>query len=135
MNGKTGESRVSQAERVKAERKVLELAELRYRGGVASSLELLCLQHSLPPEVLMIVANHHERWDGSGYPRGLKGEEIPLAARIFAIVDVWDALISDRPYRKAVPQDEVKQRIKADAGKHFDPHVVRAFLELQDLSA
>jgi putative nucleotidyltransferase with HDIG domain len=78
---------------------------------------------------------HHEKWDGTGYPRGLKGMEIPFAARIFAVIDVWDALVSDRPYRKALPQDEVKQRIKADAGKHFDPHVVRAFLELQDLSA
>jgi putative nucleotidyltransferase with HDIG domain len=77
---------------------------------------------------------HHEKWDGTGYPRGLKGMEIPFAARIFAVIDVWDALVSDRPYRKALPYDEVKQRIKADAGKHFDPHVVRAFLELQDLS-
>jgi putative nucleotidyltransferase with HDIG domain len=78
---------------------------------------------------------HHEQWDGTGYPRGLKGMEIPFAARIFAVIDVWDALVSDRPYRKALPHDEVKQHIKADAGKHFDPHVVRAFLELQDLSA
>ena len=77
---------------------------------------------------------HHEKWDGTGYPRGLKGMEIPFAARIFAVIDVWDALVSDRPYRKALPPDEVRARIKADAGKHFDPHVVRAFLELDDLS-
>jgi len=77
---------------------------------------------------------HHEKWDGSGYPRGLKGEEIPFAARIFPVIDVWDALTSDRPYRKGLPHDEVRERIKADAGKHFDPQVVDAFLQMGDLS-
>jgi HD-GYP domain-containing protein (c-di-GMP phosphodiesterase class II) len=77
---------------------------------------------------------HHERWDGTGYPRGLKGEEIPFAARIFPVIDVWDALTSDRPYRKAMPHDEVRRIVRADSGKHFDPKVVEAFLELQDLS-
>jgi putative nucleotidyltransferase with HDIG domain len=77
---------------------------------------------------------HHEKWDGTGYPRGLRGEEIPFAARIFPIIDVWDALTSDRPYRKAMPHDEVRQRIQADSGKHFDPLVVEAFMELKDLS-
>lgn len=77
---------------------------------------------------------HHEKWDGTGYPRGLRGEEIPLAARIFPVTDVWDALVSDRPYRRALPPDEVRQRIKADSGKHFDPRVVEAFMELKDLS-
>src|SRR6266487_2811211 len=77
---------------------------------------------------------HHEKWDGTGYPRGLKGKEIPFAARIFPVVDVWDALISDRPYRKALPHDEVRQRIKDDSGKHFDPVVVEAFMNLKDLS-
>ena len=76
---------------------------------------------------------HHEKWDGTGYPRGLKGMEIPFAARIFPVVDVWDALISDRPYRKALPPNEVRQHIMADAGKHFDPNVVKVFLELKDL--
>jgi putative nucleotidyltransferase with HDIG domain len=78
---------------------------------------------------------HHEKWDGSGYPRGLKGMDIPFAARVFAIVDVWDALISDRPYRKALPPDEVRRHIKADSGSHFDPNVVKAFMELKNLSA
>ena len=78
---------------------------------------------------------HHEKWDGSGYPRGLKGMEIPFAARIFMIVDVWDALVSDRSYRKALPPDEVRVLIKADSGKHFDPNVVKAFLDLENLSA
>jgi len=77
---------------------------------------------------------HHEKWDGSGYPRGLRGKDIPFAARIFPVVDVWDALTSNRPYRKAFPQDEVRQRIKNDSGKHFDPVVVDAFMEMKDLS-
>ena len=73
---------------------------------------------------------HHERWDGTGYPRGLKGEQIPLAARIFAVIDVWDALISDRPYRKAWPHEEVVAYIKEQSGSHFDPKVVDIFLNL-----
>ena len=73
---------------------------------------------------------HHEHWDGSGYPRGLKGEEIPLAARIFTVVDVWDALLSDRSYSKAWPQEEVIRYIQENTGKIFDPVVVKAFLEL-----
>lgn len=77
---------------------------------------------------------HHEKWDGSGYPRGLRGKEIPFAARIFPVIDVWDALTSNRPYRKALPQYEVRARIKADSGKHFDPVVVDAFMEMKDLS-
>ena len=73
---------------------------------------------------------HHERWDGSGYPLGLKGEQIPLAARIFAVVDVWDALLSDRPYRKAWTRAQVKKYFKVQAGKQFDPEVVERFFEL-----
>jgi putative nucleotidyltransferase with HDIG domain len=74
---------------------------------------------------------HHEKWDGSGYPRGLKGEQIPLSARIFAVVDVWDALRSDRPYRKAWPEAKVREHIRALAGTHFDPQVVDVFLALE----
>jgi putative nucleotidyltransferase with HDIG domain len=72
---------------------------------------------------------HHEKWDGSGYPRGLKGEEIPLSARLFAVVDVFDALTTDRPYRKAWSHEEVYRYIEGQAGKHFDPKIVRVFLE------
>lgn len=72
---------------------------------------------------------HHEKWDGSGYPRGLKGEEIPLAARIFAIIDVWDALRSNRRYRQAWKEPEILDYIREQAGKHFDPSVVEAFLK------
>jgi PAS domain S-box-containing protein len=78
---------------------------------------------------------HHERWDGSGYPRGLKGEEIPIAARIFAIVDVWDALLSDRPYRPRMKPEQVLDYIEAGAGTQFDPDIVRVFLRLERESA
>ncbi len=73
---------------------------------------------------------HHEKWDGSGYPRGLKGEQIPLSARIFSIVDVWDALNSDRPYRKAWSKNKVIKHIRDQSGNHFDPAVVDKFLTL-----
>jgi HD-GYP domain-containing protein (c-di-GMP phosphodiesterase class II) len=80
------------------------------------------LKHSLD-----IPYCHHEKWDGTGYPRGLKGEQIPLAARIFAIVDVWDALMSDRPYRKAWSKPDALQYLREQSGKHFDPQVVKTF--------
>lgn len=73
---------------------------------------------------------HHEKWDGSGYPRGLKGDQIPKAARIFAVVDVWDALRSDRPYRPAWPQERVLEHIRSLSGTHFDPEVVAVFFDL-----
>jgi HD-GYP domain-containing protein (c-di-GMP phosphodiesterase class II) len=73
---------------------------------------------------------HHEKWDGSGYPHGLQGDEIPLAARIFAIVDVWDALTSDRPYRRAWTKEKALDYIRLQKGKHFDPKVVEQFLDL-----
>jgi HD-GYP domain-containing protein (c-di-GMP phosphodiesterase class II) len=73
---------------------------------------------------------HHERWDGTGYPRGLSGENIPLAARIFAVVDVWDALQSDRSYRDAWPEEKAVHYLKDQSGKQFDPQVVNSFLEL-----
>ena len=84
------------------------------------------LQGAIP-----IIFCHHEKWDGTGYPRGLKGEQIPLAARIFAVVDVWDAMRSDRPYRRGWPDEQVDAHIRTLAGTHFDPQVVRAFLALE----
>lgn len=75
---------------------------------------------------------HHERWDGSGYPNGLKGEEIPLAARIFAVVDVYDALSSDRPYRKAWPAERIRSFMETQSGKHFDPQVLEVFMTYLD---
>jgi putative nucleotidyltransferase with HDIG domain len=76
---------------------------------------------------------HHEKWDGTGYPRNLRGEEIPFAARIFAVVDVWDALTSERPYRKPLAPEEVRKLIREQSGKHFDPKVVEAFLSIKNL--
>ncbi len=73
---------------------------------------------------------HHEKWDGTGYPRGLKGDQIPLAARFFAVVDVWDALTTDRPYRAAWHPDHARDHIRAQSGKHFDPAVVPVFLQM-----
>lgn len=78
---------------------------------------------------LDIPYGHHEKWDGSGYPRGLSGTDIPLAARVFAVVDVWDALRSDRPYRPAWSDAETLEYIRRNSGTHFDPEVVRIFLE------
>jgi putative nucleotidyltransferase with HDIG domain len=78
---------------------------------------------------------HHEKWDGTGYPLGLKGEQIPLEARIFALVDVWDALLSDRPYRKAWTREATLEYIGAHAGTHFDPRVVNFFLEMLNKAA
>lgn len=89
-------------------------------------------------DALDIPYNHHERWDGTGYPRGLKGKAIPRAARIFAVVDVWDALSSDRPYREAWPRERVYAYIAQASGTHFDPRVVEVFLDIlkeKDLDA
>lgn len=79
---------------------------------------------------LEIPYSHHERWDGSGYPRGLRGQDIPLAARIFSVVDVWDAMTSDRPYRRAMEPQEVINHIFEQRGKMFDPQVVDVFWDV-----
>lgn len=101
-------------------RQVIDEAERR--AGVSGSPALQMARE--------IVYCHHEWWDGSGYPRGLEGEEIPLPARIFCIVDVWDALTSDRPYRDAWNKEEALAHIINQAGTHFDPHVVNEFIQM-----
>jgi putative nucleotidyltransferase with HDIG domain len=78
---------------------------------------------------------HHEKWDGTGYPRGLKGDLIPLTARIFAVVDVWDALRSDRPYRKGWSDEKAREHIRSLAGTHFDPKAVEVFLKVMNENA
>jgi HD-GYP domain-containing protein (c-di-GMP phosphodiesterase class II) len=88
---------------------------------------IIYLRHSLD-----IPYCHHEKWDGTGYPRGLKGEQIPLAARIFAIVDVWDATTSDRPYRQAWTKEQAREYLLTQSGKHFDPKIVPVFLSIVD---
>ena len=80
-------------------------------------------------QALDIPYCHHEKWDGTGYPRGLKGEEIPLAARIFAVADVWDALTNERPYRPAWPASKAIEYIRENSGTYFDPQMVELFLK------
>jgi HD-GYP domain-containing protein (c-di-GMP phosphodiesterase class II) len=75
---------------------------------------------------------HHERWDGTGYPRGLAGAQIPLAARIFSIIDVWDAITSNRPHRPAWPRKKALTYIQSQSGKQFDPSLVDLFLQIAD---
>jgi putative two-component system response regulator len=75
---------------------------------------------------------HHERWDGSGYPHGLKGEEIPLQGRIMAIVDVYDALVSERPYKKAIADEEAVKMIMEKSGAHYDPKIAEVFYEARE---
>ena len=77
---------------------------------------------------LPIPYSHHEKWDGTGYPQGLKGEEIPLPARLFAIIDVWQTLSSDRVYREAWPEEKVMDYIQQQSGTYFDPKAVELFL-------
>ncbi len=86
----------------------------------------------LSQTTLDCVMHHHERWDGTGYPDGLAGEEIPLAARIVSVVDVWDALSSERPYKKAFPQEEVLELLRKGRGVEFDPAIVDLFLQVLD---
>jgi HD-GYP domain-containing protein (c-di-GMP phosphodiesterase class II) len=81
-------------------------------------------------DALSIPYFHHEKWDGTGYPNGLRGEQIPLSARIFAIVDVWDAITSDRPYRKAWTKKQALSYIKEQSENQFDPKVVEAFFKM-----
>jgi response regulator RpfG family c-di-GMP phosphodiesterase len=88
-----------------------------------SPIAYLCLALDIPYRL-------HEKWDGGGYPRGLKGEQIPLAARLFAIIDVWDALRSDRPYRQGWPEQKIIKHIKSLSGTHFDPKAVELFLKV-----
>lgn len=87
------------------------IAPLRYLSGVARD----------------VIACHHERWDGAGYPKGLKGRAIPLSARVFALADTYDAMTTDRPYRRALPHDVAMAEIEAGAGRQFDPALVEVW--------
>ncbi|MBI5650567.1 MAG: GAF domain-containing protein, partial [Chloroflexi bacterium] len=104
--------------------------EIMRRHPVYANAMLAPIEYLRP--ALEIPYCHHEHWDGLGYPRGLKGADIPLAARIFAVVDVWDALTSDRPYRPAWTKDQVREYIRAQTGTHFDPQVVEKFWQMID---
>ena len=104
-----------------------ELYQMRKHPKIG--YDLLASNDWMTP-ILEIPYCHHEYWDGSGYPRGLKGEDIPLSARIFTVVDNFDALTSDRPYRSAYTQEYAVNYIREQSGKLFDPEVVDAFLRM-----
>ncbi|MCM8766165.1 MAG: HD-GYP domain-containing protein, partial [Candidatus Omnitrophica bacterium] len=104
-----------------------ELAEIRRHPLIGA--DILRSIHFMKG-ILPFIIYHHERYDGEGYPFGIKGEDIPLGARIVAIADVYQALISDRPYRKAYTKKEAMQIIKKGAGTQFDPQIVKVFLEV-----
>ncbi len=100
------------------------------QGHVVQGHDLATRIAGLSTETLGVIRSHHERWDGRGYPDGLAGTDIPLSARIFAVCDVYDALISERPYKDAWSHEEAVLEIEQESGHHFDPDVVRAFLSL-----
>ncbi|GHG07001.1 phosphohydrolase [Deinococcus piscis] len=106
-----------------SERKVME-------SHTKIGYDLLQNLHFLPTETLDLVRYHHEKWNGGGYPAGLRGYEIPETARVFCIVDVYDALTSERPYKEAWSQQRALQELRDQAGKHFDPHYVDVFLRM-----
>jgi putative two-component system response regulator len=89
-------------------------------------------EHAFLRHTLCIAGTHHEKWDGSGYPMGLKGLNIPLEGRLMAIADVYDALISERPYKKAFTHEEACEIIESGAGSHFDPVLVEVFRKVED---
>ncbi len=101
---------------------------IRYAKDILEPIEFL-------EPAVEILYKHHERWDGRGYPDGLKGEAIPLAARIISVVGVWDALRTDRPYRPAFTEDDAIQFLREERGKMFDPQIVDAFLQIIESSA
>jgi putative nucleotidyltransferase with HDIG domain len=90
----------------------------------------LIVHASVDPEVAEVVRSHHERWDGDGYPRGLVGHDIPLAARIVSVADAYLAMLEDRPYREPLSEEEALQELEEGAGSQFDPRCVHAFVTL-----
>ncbi|MDR0518324.1 MAG: response regulator [Fibromonadaceae bacterium] len=99
---------------------------------VIEKIKLKTSEHSFLEHAKIFAATHHEKWDGTGYPRGLKGEEIPLQGRLMAIADVYDALVSDRPYKKALSHQEAVDIISKGKGTHFEPALVDVFLKVSE---
>jgi putative nucleotidyltransferase with HDIG domain len=104
-----------------------ELAQIREHPKIGAKL---LLRVSALREAIPYVLYHHERWDGTGYPSGKRGEEIPVEARVLAIADAFDAMTSDRPYRSALSREEALAEVERCAGTQFDPKIARVFLEL-----
>jgi putative two-component system response regulator len=104
-------------------------------AALANAERLLGGSSSFLAKAQEIVLTHHEKWDGSGYPRGLKAAEIPLSGRLMAIADVYDALVSKRVYKRALPHATAVEIITNERGKHFDPDLVDAFIEIADVFA
>lgn len=102
------------------------------RGHVTTGHSLLSEVNYLPSGTLELILHHHERWDGEGYPESLSGEEIPLVARIFSVCDAYDAMTTERPYRKPTEPSAALAEIRDEGGKQFDPRVVEAFVSLRD---
>jgi len=100
--------------------------------GIIEKIEQNSAEHEFLKHAKIFAATHHEKWDGSGYPKGLKGVEIPLQGRLMAIADVYDALISDRPYKKAFSHEEAVKIISDSKGSAFDPNLIDIFLEISD---
>lgn len=101
------------------------------RSHVRVGYDLVCRIAFLAPAAALVLT-HQERWDGTGYPQGLVGEEIPVGSRIFAVADTLDAMTSDRPYRKALPFAAARKEIIRCSGQQFDPEVVRVFLTIDE---
>jgi HD-GYP domain-containing protein (c-di-GMP phosphodiesterase class II) len=105
------------------------------KSHVENALHILKDIRSLPPRVFEMVLYHHERYDGGGYPHGLKGEEIPLGAQIIGLADTFDAMTSDRPYRKGFSADEALNRMEEATGTQFNPRLLKAFFGLFEFRA
>ena len=111
-----------------------ELKEHTKRGAeILSKLITMYPEHQFLELANSLAKNHHEKWDGTGYPDGLKGEEIPLSSRIVAVVEVFHALISNKPYRKAYSKEKALKIIEEEKGKHFDPYITEVFLNNKSL--
>ena len=113
-----------------------ELEELAYTAGaevIRHAINTVSEKNSgYLKEAMNLAHYHHEKWNGMGYPSGLKGEDIPLSARVMAVADVFDALVSKRPYKDGFPFEKAMEIIRESSGSHFDPNVVNAFVEASD---
>ncbi|MBS7527506.1 two-component system response regulator [Fusibacter paucivorans] len=116
----------------KEEFEMMKLHTVLGKKAILKAERLLYQQESFLRYPIEIVFSHHEKWDGSGYPVGLRGEAIPISARIVAIADVYDALVSERVYKSAYSHEQAVEMIKLESGKHFDPKIVDAFLKVEE---